>query len=113
MIPFIASLPAAFLFPLATMVTSLRDGRDEVIRRPLSGQPTFSHSRSRVEFWTTKIASNRARDVKVNETLRAKGWNVIRLGDSKLAKGPENIASLESFQARLDRQPLHVGGHLV
>jgi DNA mismatch endonuclease (patch repair protein) len=37
-------------------------------------------------FWRKKIATNKARDRKVNRHLRAKGWTVVRVWEHELAK---------------------------
>lgn len=38
------------------------------------------------EFWSTKLAANKARDRKVNGLLRAKGWRVLRIWEHDLTK---------------------------
>ncbi len=35
--------------------------------------------KSRVEFWTTKIATNRARDAEITATYQAMNWHIIRI----------------------------------
>lgn len=37
-------------------------------------------------FWKEKLARNRARDVLVTQTLRAKGWTVFRVWEHELAR---------------------------
>ena len=37
-------------------------------------------------FWERKLAANKARDRKVNRTLRTKGWRVVRLWEHDLRK---------------------------
>jgi DNA mismatch endonuclease (patch repair protein) len=37
-------------------------------------------------FWRDKLATNRARDRKVNRALRAAGWRVVRLWEHELPK---------------------------
>jgi DNA mismatch endonuclease (patch repair protein) len=49
--------------------------------------------KSRVEFWSSKIEKNRARDAVVNEALTQRGWNVIRIWESTLHKSPEDCLS--------------------
>lgn len=36
-------------------------------------------------FWRRKLAANKARDRKVNRTLRAAGWRVLRIWEHELA----------------------------
>lgn len=38
------------------------------------------------EFWTTKIETNRKRDLKVNKILRKTGWKVLRIWEHQLKK---------------------------
>ena len=45
--------------------------------------------RNNAAFWRKKLAANRARDRKVNRTLRAAGWRVVRLWEHDLAKRNE------------------------
>ncbi|MGE5479660.1 MAG: very short patch repair endonuclease [Chloroflexota bacterium] len=40
--------------------------------------------RANKEYWDAKIARNRARDLLVDETLRGKGWSVLRIWECKL-----------------------------
>ncbi len=40
-------------------------------------------------FWQRKLAANQARDRLVNQTLRARGWRVIRLWEHELARRNE------------------------
>lgn len=44
---------------------------------------------SNKEYWDKKIESNKRHDKKVNETLKAKSWNVIRVWECELKK--ENL----------------------
>jgi DNA mismatch endonuclease (patch repair protein) len=62
--------------------------------------------KSNVGFWSAKIAANRRRDRKVNATLRAAGWTVVRVWESTLAKRPDAVArrilsALGDFENRL------------
>lgn len=41
--------------------------------------------KSRRTFWEAKLERNRQRDEEVNHTLRAKGWNVLRLWECELS----------------------------
>jgi DNA mismatch endonuclease (patch repair protein) len=48
--------------------------------------------KSRIEFWSNKIASNRARDTKVLEQLREMGWSCLVIWECQLG-GMEKISS--------------------
>jgi len=45
-------------------------------------------------FWKTKLAANRARDKRVNRTLRKMGWRVIRIWEHDLVRGQERCLGL-------------------
>lgn len=49
----------------------------------------YARPKSNRKFWDTKIAANRARDRKVNRTLRRDGWNVLRIWEHELTKNRE------------------------
>jgi len=40
-------------------------------------------------FWKKKLASNKARDLRVSRVLRRKGWHVIRIWEHELNKVPD------------------------
>ena len=40
-------------------------------------------------FWRRKMASNKARDRRVNRTLRKEGWRVVRIWEHDLARRGE------------------------
>jgi DNA mismatch endonuclease (patch repair protein) len=42
--------------------------------------------RNHAAFWRKKLAANKARDRKVNRTLRAAGWRVLRIWEHELAR---------------------------
>lgn len=42
--------------------------------------------KSRVAFWTSKIARNKERDREVQKALRQQGWRVVRVWEHELAK---------------------------
>ena len=42
-------------------------------------------------FWTTKIESNRKRDIKVNRVLRKNGWKVLRVWEHQIKKDPGTV----------------------
>lgn len=45
--------------------------------------------RHNAAFWRKKLAANKARDRKVNRTLRAAGWRVLRLWEHEFARKRE------------------------
>jgi len=53
------------------------------------GCPKPKHAplpKTRAEWWATKLARNKARDVEVTRALRKDGWKVIRVWECDLAK---------------------------
>jgi DNA mismatch endonuclease (patch repair protein) len=42
--------------------------------------------KTNVEYWTKKVARNRARDVKVRANLRGAGWHVLTIWECRLVK---------------------------
>jgi DNA mismatch endonuclease, patch repair protein len=59
----------------------------------------FRHSQN-ADYWKTKIERNKKRDRRVNKTLRAAGWSVIRVWECHL-KNPERIMRrISRFLAR-------------
>jgi DNA mismatch endonuclease (patch repair protein) len=51
------------------------------------GHPDYYRGQSG-SFWDEKIARNRARDRRVDATLRTAGWTVIRLWDFEIERDP-------------------------
>lgn len=45
--------------------------------------------RNNAAFWWKKLAANKARDRKVNRTLRAAGWRVLRIWEHELTRQRE------------------------
>ena len=56
--------------------------------------------RNNAAFWRKKLAANRARDCRVNRTLRQEGWRVVRIWEHDLAKRGE--ACLRKIQEALE-----------
>jgi DNA mismatch endonuclease, patch repair protein len=54
--------------------------------------------RSRVAYWTAKLARNARRDRKVTRMLRAKGWTVLRVWECRLTR-----QRIEGTTARIAR----------
>lgn len=40
-------------------------------------------------FWRKKLSANKARDRRVNQTLRKAGWRIVRIGEHDLVKRGE------------------------
>ena len=59
----------------------------------------FIQPKGNAKFWRDKIATNRARDRKVNRTLRRLGWIVIRVWEHELR--PRNELKLIRRLSRL------------
>jgi len=59
----------------------------------------FIKPKGNAKFWRDKIATNKARDRKVNRTLRSMGWRVIRVWEHEL--GRKNEARLVRRLQRL------------
>lgn len=53
----------------------------------------FAHW-NRGAWWLRKIQGNVARDRRVTRSLRRRGWGVIRVRDSVLARSPESAVAL-------------------
>jgi DNA mismatch endonuclease (patch repair protein) len=49
----------------------------------------FIKPKGNAKFWRDKIATNRARDRKVNRTLRSMGWKVARVWEHELKRRDE------------------------
>jgi DNA mismatch endonuclease (patch repair protein) len=58
--------------------------------------------KTRVEFWTSKFASNVARDKKVIVALQQLGWDVGVIWECETRKAEELRAKLQSFLAPSD-----------
>ena len=69
----------------------------------------FRLPRSNLRYWRRKILSNKERDRRVNRTLRAEGWRVLRFWQSSLACMASVTARLQhalcgpGFRARENR----------
>lgn len=95
-------------------------------RRPVFGKPDFVFPRVKLAvfvdgcfwhgcpkhsnmpannraFWEKKMAANKARDRRVNRTLRKQGWRVVRIWEHDLAKRGE--ACVWRIQAALGAAP--------
>jgi DNA mismatch endonuclease (patch repair protein) len=55
--------------------------------------------KSRKEFWTPKIARNKARDREVGRLLRARGWRVLRFWEHSLREPDNVIGKLQAMLA--------------
>ncbi|RYZ84833.1 MAG: very short patch repair endonuclease, partial [Proteobacteria bacterium] len=54
---------------------------------------------SRTEWWTAKINTNRARDLRVENELRAMGWHVVTIWECAL----KTAAARAWLEARLEK----------
>lgn len=50
----------------------------------------FIKPSSNIKFWEDKIAANVARDFKVNEYYKNKGWHVLRIWEHEIKKDFDN-----------------------
>lgn len=88
----------------------LRGRPDFVLRRERIAvfcDGDFWHGNSRVPdipFWRNKIARNRLRDLSVNQSLRAKGWKVIRFWESLILSDPRSCRSALLVLSRTSRR---------
>lgn len=55
--------------------------------------------KTNAKFWRNKIATNQARDRRVNSALRKRGWTVIRVWEHELKRkdGPRLIQRLRKY----------------
>ena len=42
-------------------------------------------------FWTSKIAYNKARDLRISRALRKQGWKVLRFWDTEIERSPSLV----------------------
>lgn len=75
------------------------------------GCPRHRIPKSRVEWWTAKIARNKARDAEVRAALATAGWTVLVLWEceAEIAAKVEEMASLIKAAPRRSRsdRPYH------
>lgn len=70
------------------MVVSSVDGVNATVF--LDGYPRhFIQPKGNAAFWRKKIQTNRARERKVNRTLRSMGWKVARVWEHELKRRDE------------------------
>lgn len=50
----------------------------------------FIKPSTNIKFWEDKIAANVARDIKVNEYYKNRGWHVLRIWEHEIKKDFEN-----------------------
>jgi DNA mismatch endonuclease (patch repair protein) len=61
-------------------------------------------------YWRPKIAANRARDRRVNRTLRAAGWRVVRLWEHELRQPDRSLARIRRALAGREAECVGVVG---
>jgi DNA mismatch endonuclease (patch repair protein) len=71
------------------------------------GHPDYYRGQSGA-FWDKKIATNRARDEKVNRALGELGWRVVRVWDFEVERDPDACvarvrAALAASEAHRER----------
>ena len=54
------------------------------------------HPRTNLDFWTKKLARNKARDRHVTAQLKTQGWRVIRIWEHSLKNPKRTIARLKN-----------------
>lgn len=82
--------------------------------QPLAGRPDFTFRQERVvlfvdgcfwhgcpkcyrapesntSYWSSKVTSNRARDLRVSRELRENGWRVLRIWEHELKQSPGRV----------------------
>jgi DNA mismatch endonuclease (patch repair protein) len=52
---------------------------------------TGSSFRRNKEFWTSKIATNKMRDRRINKILIKAGWKILRLWDTDIEEHPDIV----------------------
>ena len=57
------------------------------------------------EYWRTKIAKNRARDVRNHLALRSAGWRVIRVWEHSIRRDLDQVVQriITSYASRIDK----------
>ena len=71
------------------------------------GNPTRYWQGRSGPYWDTKIASNQARDRRVDSDLRMLGWTAMRMWDFEILRDP--IAAAEIIKQRLIGLPSSYG----
>ena len=63
--------------------------------------PFFRMPTTRPEFWATKIAANRKRDLVVNKMLLEEGWRQLTIWECAIrGRNPDEIAKVVGLAAR-------------
>jgi DNA mismatch endonuclease (patch repair protein) len=62
-----------------------------------NGCSAFRASKTRVEYWETKLARNRARDSKNRRLLRNLGWRVLTIWECEVANLTTLSRRIETF----------------
>lgn len=68
----------------------------------------FRMPKSRLDYWSAKIAGNKRRDRRVTRELRRRGWTVVRLWEHEIS-GKASLRTMsklkDRIRARPDRKP--------
>lgn len=67
------------------------------------GCKLYRPPKSNVEFWEQKITRNRARDKKVEEELRRKGWRILTIWECELREKGKREETLHRLRLELER----------
>lgn len=60
----------------------------------------FKPPKSNVDYWTAKIARNRARDRRITRELRESGWTVIRIWEHSLRSPARTVSRIRRTLGR-------------
>jgi DNA mismatch endonuclease (patch repair protein) len=74
------------------------------------GHPDWFHPGRRGPYWDKKISGNIARDKRVDEELRASGWDVLRIWDVDVLRCPDAAASQVGRLLREKGRPIAGSG---
>jgi len=66
--------------------------------------------KSRVDFWTEKLESNRKRDILVREKLRKAGWRVLVVWECQLADTAKTSQLVRAFLTKDNREVKNESG---
>ncbi len=69
-----------------------------------------SKPKTHSEFWTSKIARNKERDLKTRAKLKAMGWNTLVVWECQLQRRAERNRTLQAIVAVLDDTFLNLHG---
>ncbi len=59
----------------------------------------YSNPKTRKVFWSDKFKANVSRDIKVNQTLKENGWDILRFWECHVKRDPDDV--LYQIESRL------------